>query len=570
MGSYVIITKQEMDGCLNPFGGDYEVEGKEYVWVIKQPSAYIVIKIYTSIDVRDDVSRDVGNDAIRAVLLDSVSGKPFSKESKIYRVENWQGRLTSRIQALLKYVLSVRRCPKCNSGLVEREGKYGKFLGCLNYRECGKQGKSDKPKEKHIQRDNSLGNIDVKRKEPVKVSSEERGLEPITPAPARMKYSNYAGEYYVSEEYWVPAHKHGIYVGVMPDRLRRLKGVTVSDFSHDNLLAQVPTLLDREAYPEEVDWIGECNSYNKRVVIAIQKDGTPIAIQVKYKHLLESMGAVNWRCGDRRVLALGDNGNMVGAVAGVIITHDAPLMELLMNGCYKTTIAKDNKWHVFYASMFPLVNRFATSSYNELELLSDEFSLERLVSYHVNEMEKARLNMRIARKEERQADVDVARDTIAFHWDKLKELSSFSPTQFRLFKEELRALVGTPKPDHSDTCYEFDEETETLIISFALIVKDIEVVEPVPRKVVTELSVPLGRTEPEELVPVKSLDTFVSLGSTKGFLEKVESVMKQNESILEIEYLYDSSLEELERLAKRCKYSFELDEQRKLMICQKN
>ncbi len=29
-----------------------------------------------------------------------------------------------------------KKCPKCGSDLVEREGKYGKFLGCTNFPEC--------------------------------------------------------------------------------------------------------------------------------------------------------------------------------------------------------------------------------------------------------------------------------------------------------------------------------------------------------------------------------------------------------------------------------------------------
>jgi len=29
-----------------------------------------------------------------------------------------------------------KNCPKCNGGLIERSGKYGKFLGCSNYPKC--------------------------------------------------------------------------------------------------------------------------------------------------------------------------------------------------------------------------------------------------------------------------------------------------------------------------------------------------------------------------------------------------------------------------------------------------
>ena len=33
-------------------------------------------------------------------------------------------------------VPSTLRCPQCGSSLIKRNGKYGEFLGCLNYPEC--------------------------------------------------------------------------------------------------------------------------------------------------------------------------------------------------------------------------------------------------------------------------------------------------------------------------------------------------------------------------------------------------------------------------------------------------
>ena len=32
--------------------------------------------------------------------------------------------------------IEMRICPKCGGKLVERKGKYGKFLGCSNYPRC--------------------------------------------------------------------------------------------------------------------------------------------------------------------------------------------------------------------------------------------------------------------------------------------------------------------------------------------------------------------------------------------------------------------------------------------------
>ena len=30
----------------------------------------------------------------------------------------------------------IYKCPKCGGTLVERESKYGKFIGCANYPRC--------------------------------------------------------------------------------------------------------------------------------------------------------------------------------------------------------------------------------------------------------------------------------------------------------------------------------------------------------------------------------------------------------------------------------------------------
>ena len=41
-----------------------------------------------------------------------------------------------KIQHNIDLAISNHRCPKCNGQLIERKGKYGKFLGCSNYPNC--------------------------------------------------------------------------------------------------------------------------------------------------------------------------------------------------------------------------------------------------------------------------------------------------------------------------------------------------------------------------------------------------------------------------------------------------
>ena len=48
-----------------------------------------------------------------------------------------------------KYVI-VGKCPQCDGDLVEREGKFGKFVGCKNYPKCKYIRKKEKPKENVI------------------------------------------------------------------------------------------------------------------------------------------------------------------------------------------------------------------------------------------------------------------------------------------------------------------------------------------------------------------------------------------------------------------------------------
>ncbi|MBE6240661.1 MAG: hypothetical protein E7115_04100 [Bacteroidales bacterium] len=41
-----------------------------------------------------------------------------------------------QIQQQKGQMLNERTCPLCHSHRIERQGKYGKFLGCSNYPMC--------------------------------------------------------------------------------------------------------------------------------------------------------------------------------------------------------------------------------------------------------------------------------------------------------------------------------------------------------------------------------------------------------------------------------------------------
>lgn len=80
------------------------VEGKEYVWEYRVNSnKKILIRVYSSIAVGTNVSREAGGDAIRVVglLMESEKSmkvaRPLLKADRIHRTKNWQTRLRMAI-----------------------------------------------------------------------------------------------------------------------------------------------------------------------------------------------------------------------------------------------------------------------------------------------------------------------------------------------------------------------------------------------------------------------------------------------------------------------------------------
>jgi DNA topoisomerase-1 len=48
-------------------------------------------------------------------------------------------------------IVEGRLCPKCNSNLVIKRGRYGKFIGCSNYPNCKHMEPLEKPKDTGVQ-----------------------------------------------------------------------------------------------------------------------------------------------------------------------------------------------------------------------------------------------------------------------------------------------------------------------------------------------------------------------------------------------------------------------------------
>ena len=104
------------------------------------------LRIYSSIDQRDNECRSKGKDAIR-VLLVKKNGRVVKKTTRINRVgEDVMLRVMDRCRELFRYAIDpTNKCSKCEDGvLVLREPKRGQawkaFKGCSNYPVCKGSG----------------------------------------------------------------------------------------------------------------------------------------------------------------------------------------------------------------------------------------------------------------------------------------------------------------------------------------------------------------------------------------------------------------------------------------------
>lgn len=132
--------------------------GKKYVLTRPKNGREDVIKfntgihglefhVYTTVDT-DQLSRGVGEDAIRCVLFDRNSGTAIAGVKKVLRVEGDTSpfdRCTLRLKELSviarEYKANGWFCDRCNSHTVERQNRATKqtFRGCSNYPACDKR-----------------------------------------------------------------------------------------------------------------------------------------------------------------------------------------------------------------------------------------------------------------------------------------------------------------------------------------------------------------------------------------------------------------------------------------------
>jgi len=93
------------------------------------------LRLYSSVNY-GGVSRGVGKDAIRFVIYSTKHCRGIGSDARVYRVQGWRDNMEKRLQSINEQVeKGLLRC-RCGEWMVLREGKFGRFYGCVNYPDC--------------------------------------------------------------------------------------------------------------------------------------------------------------------------------------------------------------------------------------------------------------------------------------------------------------------------------------------------------------------------------------------------------------------------------------------------
>jgi hypothetical protein len=143
MGRYVPVTSLEFASLMGQMGFrlDTQAPGNEETYFRQVESRdgkrfNAFVRIFSSITKGDAVSREVGADAIRLVLLNAETGKPLGESVRVFRTKNALINARERARDLFREVLA-HPCEKCGTGFhrVIVKGQ-SKFRGCSNFPAC--------------------------------------------------------------------------------------------------------------------------------------------------------------------------------------------------------------------------------------------------------------------------------------------------------------------------------------------------------------------------------------------------------------------------------------------------
>lgn len=87
--------------------------------VVYSLSLLNIIRMYNDINISES---DIEN--IHQIILNANKADKASRKEHVNRIQEQ------------KYKTEIEKCPWCGGNLVERQGKYGAFIGCSNYPRC--------------------------------------------------------------------------------------------------------------------------------------------------------------------------------------------------------------------------------------------------------------------------------------------------------------------------------------------------------------------------------------------------------------------------------------------------
>ena len=140
---YRAFTKAKFEAIMAQMGfaevlvpGAYEHVYQRVVHNGPHPSNRYSVRIFSTVDMRSGVSREVGGDAIRIMLHDSQLDRPVV-DWTVHRTVSAFDNLRARAKQAWGYVMKPEHhCPSCGSMMVVRKAAQRSFLGCTSFPKC--------------------------------------------------------------------------------------------------------------------------------------------------------------------------------------------------------------------------------------------------------------------------------------------------------------------------------------------------------------------------------------------------------------------------------------------------
>jgi hypothetical protein len=105
MTTYTTIDRTEFENFLADAFGEFErvdrAHTKELVYDVPTEFDDIVVRVFSSVDERDETTRDAGRDAIRTLAWDVKADKPVDGASRTHRIETWRKNLAKKVNEML-------------------------------------------------------------------------------------------------------------------------------------------------------------------------------------------------------------------------------------------------------------------------------------------------------------------------------------------------------------------------------------------------------------------------------------------------------------------------------------